>query len=167
LRVTDWCGSVIIYKYIYSIANLTVTIPKHPELGEFKGFAMTLRRVYTGGEINDRLSFSLEGLPDLEGPLEEALESIDRLRQAMPPQPQKEDSDPPQGMRIGIIAGSGGFELLALLALCGALDDPSPYPSRDDDEEDAFRHVAQMAEDSNPPPSGDAPPSWEEVEGRK
>ena len=94
---------------------------------------MTLRRVYTGGEINERLSFSLERLPDLEGPLEEALEAIDRLRQAMPAQPQKEDSDPSQGMRIGIIAGSGVSELLGLLALCGALDDPSPYPSRDDD----------------------------------
>ncbi len=116
---------------------------------------MTLRRVYTGGEINDRLSFSLEELPDLEGPLEEALESIDRLRQAMPPQPQKEDSDPPQGMRIGIIAGSGAEGLFELLARFGALDDGStPSPGSEEEKED-----------SNPPPSGDAPPSWDEVLG--
>lgn len=127
---------------------------QNPELGEFKGFALQLKRFYANGQVNDRLSFSLERLPDLEGPLEEALEAIDRLRQAMPAQPQKEDSDPPQGMRIGIIAGSGAEGLFELLAIYEALDDGStPSPG------------SEEKEDSHPPASGDAPPSWDDVLG--
>ena len=104
---------------------------------------MQLKRFYANGQVNDRLSFSLERLPELETLLEAMLEAIDRLREAMP---RQEDNSPSQGtpQGIGIIVGSGGFQLLQILALCGALDDGStPSPG------------SEEKEDSHPPASGD------------
>ncbi len=140
-----------------------MTIPKHSELGEFKGFVLNLKRFYADGESTCSLGFILERFPELETLLAATLEAIDRLCEAMPD--QEEDSDPPQGtpqgMRIGI-SGSGGSELLGLLALCGALDDGStPSPG------------SEEKEDSHPPASGDGDTSspsadeWESLTGLK
>ncbi len=89
--------------------------PQNPELGEFNGFALQLQRFYANGQVNDRLSFSLEAHPELETLLEAMLEAIDRLREAMP---RQEDYSPsqgtPQGMRIGISDTGGLIGLFVL-----------------------------------------------------
>ncbi len=133
------------------------TIPGHSTLGDFKRATIAVECRYAAGGNQRVVSLPLGRFPQqVEQLLARALEAFDLLYEATP-DPDPDPSDGSLSVEGGVPDDTPekGVIVLGLGDLVRAMATrrpPTPTgDGGDDGYDDAFRHVAQMAEDQGPP----------------
>ena len=143
------------------------TIPGHSTLGDFKGATIAVECHYAAGGNQRVVSLPLGRFPQqVEQLLAQALEAFDRLYEATPDPSDGslsvEGGVPDDTPEEGVIVLGPGYLVRAMAAHRPPTGDGDTAPSGEEtseEEDDAFRHVDQMAADASST-------SWEDVLGR-